>query len=381
VGDDIYWTRGSHSIRFGASVQRMQTNINPPFQVGGVWTFNSLALFLQGKAQQVTGPLPHQDDAYRAFREIDIWPYFQDDWKVSQKLTLNLGVRYEFGTNPVDARNVLYAITHPPAYGLSGLNAFEHVDHVFVSNPSLRNIDPRIGFAFDPFADHKTSIRGGFGIFHNLITPRSYASNYYIEPPFTPATQVGATFPYPFTGDVRFQPQVTVGFDYNVHTTPYIIQYNLNIQRELFRNTALTLGYIGSHSVHQFIQVDLNPYQNSIDADGVYHFVQPNSPQAAAFPVPNNPRLNPTLFAINAAQPIGNGEYNSLQATLIRRFSNNWQGQLSYTHSVCLDHSSGSFGLEGGSSLENPLNAHFDWGPCSFDVRDNLTINSVYAFP
>jgi outer membrane receptor protein involved in Fe transport len=375
-GDDVYWTHGAHNIRFGVSVERLQTNINPPFQIGGAWSFNSLALFLQGTAQTVTGPLLGHEDAYRAFREIDVWPYFQDDWKVSRKLTVNLGLRYEFATNPIDERNVLYAITNPSTTTASGINAFTHVPHVFASNPSWKNFDPRVGFAYDPFEDHKTSIRAGFGIFHNLITPRSYASSYYIEPPYIPATQTFPTFPYPFLGGgAPSTPQVTVGFDYNVHTTPYVIQYNMNLQHEFRGGFVTTVAYVGSHSVHQFVPVDQNHYQASIDTSGVYHFVQP---VAGSNP---NPRLNPTLGALSLAEPIGNTEYNSFQAGVSRRFTGSWQAQASYTHSVCLDYGSGSYGLEGGTALENPLNAKFDRGPCNFDVRNNFIANSVYALP
>jgi hypothetical protein len=168
---------------------------------------------------------------------------------------------------------------------------------------------------------------------------------------------------------------VTVGFDYNVHTTPYVIQYNMNVQHEFRGGLVATVAYVGSHSVHQFVPVDQNHYQSSIDANGVYHFVQPVQPTNP------NPRLNPTLGALNLAEPIGNTEYNSFQASMSRRFTGNWQAQASYTHSVCLDYGSGSYGLEGGTALENPLNAKFDRGPCNFDVRNNFILQSVYALP
>ena len=90
AGDDVYWTRGSHNIRFGADIQRVQSNVNAPGWLGGQFVFNSLASFLGASPFLFFGPLPEQTDGYRDFRETDLNAYFQDDWKARSNLTFNL---------------------------------------------------------------------------------------------------------------------------------------------------------------------------------------------------------------------------------------------------------------------------------------------------
>ena len=114
----------------------------------------------------------------RYFREIDVDPYVNDSWKVNSRLTLNLGVRYEYGTDP--SGWPLYTVPNTPF----GDGSFAHVNNVFRSSPNQKNIDPRVGLAWSPFGDQKTSIRAGYGIFHDPVAPRTYASAYYFDPPF-----------------------------------------------------------------------------------------------------------------------------------------------------------------------------------------------------
>jgi len=164
VADDVYWTTGTHSIKAGGSLERQETDINAPFQWGGVWTFGSLQAFLQNQPTSVVGALPGQDDAFRLFREWDVTAYVQDEWKPTGTLTLNLGLRYAPTTNASVAPGV--TLVDPPRSP-----AFTPVDTVFAKNASLKNVDPRLGIVYDPSVDHRTSIRGGFGLFHNVIAP------------------------------------------------------------------------------------------------------------------------------------------------------------------------------------------------------------------
>jgi hypothetical protein len=163
-GDDLYWTRGTHSIKIGASVTRFQTNSLLEIFGGGLWNFFSLASFLNGRAAiNLATPVGPQFYGVRDYRETDFNPYINDDWKVTSKLTLNLGVRYEFQSDPTEVHNNITLVPNPATD-----TGFVSVPHVTRNNMSLHNIDPRIGFAYDPFADHKTSIRGGFGLFQRF---------------------------------------------------------------------------------------------------------------------------------------------------------------------------------------------------------------------
>src|SRR2546422_51132 len=191
--DDVTWTRPNHTFRFGAAIERIQSNAVAPFRSSGVYVFNNLQQFLSGVPFRFVGVAPGNDDATRDFREAGVTPYFHDEWRVRPGLVLNLGLRYEFGTNPVGVRHPLDRLLDPP-----NDKGFTTVTHVFESSPNSSNWDPRAGFAWDPFNDHKTSIRGGFGIFHDRVAPRSYYQSLQTSPPLIQNTIVFPSFPNPF---------------------------------------------------------------------------------------------------------------------------------------------------------------------------------------
>jgi hypothetical protein len=368
-GEDVNWSHGLHTIRFDADGTRVQSNVNAPGWLGGQFTFNSLAAFLSGSPFLFFGPLPAQSDGYRDFREIDANGYIQDDWKALSNLTLNLGLRYEFVSNPVTSKHPLNTITN-----YLTATTFTPVPNVFLNNPSLHNFDPRFGLAFDPFRNHRTSIRGGFGIFHNPIAPRTYSSGYYFNPPYSFTVQVFPSFPFP--SFIAPLPSQSNAVNYDTPSTPYQMQWNVNIQRQLFEATIFTLGYVGSRGVHLFYQRDQNPPIPTIGPDGnqVFGILTP-------FGISSNPRQNPAMGPYNGAEPEANSVYHSLQANLNRRFSRNVQGQISYTWSHCIDDSSNTYGLEGGFPAMNPYNVSRDRGNCLFDRRHALVVSSLVALP
>ncbi len=373
-GDDVSWTRGAHSIRFGFSATRFQANTFFPQRSMGIWTFQSLPLFLSGTAITLTGgPLRAGMYANRDFRDLELTPYFQDDWKVTSKLTVNLGLRWEFMTNPTDAHGVLHAV--PDVATATG---FSSVSTVFASNPSWKNWDPRIGFAYDPFSNHKTSIRGGFGIFHDQITPSVYAAYFWGAPPWGSAQQSNPTYPIPFSAITPTLPTETSGFNYNTNTTPYMIQYNLNIQREISSGTVFSIGYVGSHGVHLISEIEQNPPIATIDPNGVYHFGS-----VVAGKIVGNPRINPNLSIFTNLGPISSSRYNSLQVSLNRRLTHNTQVQVSYTYSKCIDNGAtlGSLNSNSPGTVENPYDQSVDRGVCSFDIPQTLRANGLVALP
>jgi hypothetical protein len=418
VGDDVAWTHGSHTITFGADVLRVQSNVNAPFEYGGSYPFASLQSFLQGVPGGSTGyavqDSPFTDSPRRYFREIDINPYVNDSWKVNNQLTLNLGVRYEYGSNP--SGWPLYTVLNAPfGNGSASPNgSFAPVSHVFQTSPNRKNIDPRIGLAWAPFGDQKTSIRAGFGIFHNPVAPRTYASAYYFDPPYNyhqfPAGTM--TFPNAFLqlesiGGTAVPPnQVPTlcaldnvannsiactslgdGVPYTTNTAPYQEQWNLNIQRNLGRGTILTVGYVGSRGVHLFTQRNMNPSIPSTAVSLGCTASQSNCPSASpvysqpvamaagtpCYPTRANlsgcyfgtytpfggvfgtvlpvlPRVNDNYGPMNENITGGRSSYNSLQVSVVRQAGSGVTMQLSYTYSHCLDDGSGSYGLEQGAT-------------------------------
>jgi hypothetical protein len=371
LNDEVFWTKGAHSIRFGGTVNRIQSNFEQQGWWGGFYTFSSLTNFLGGSPSLFQGPEPGQTDSYRDFREIEIDSYVNDEWKATPKLTVNMGIRYEFVTNPTTNLQPLNAITSPP------FGTFQKVTNVFGSNPSLRNFDPRIGLAYDPFGDHKTSIRVGAGIFYEPIHARTYASGYYFNPPYALAFVPNPAFPNPFPGALP-PPAGLVAVDYDIHNSPHMYQWNINIQRELFAATTLTVGYVGSRGLDLYAARDVNPVVPTV-VNGVDVFGVPRGNGASG--LISNARENPAGAALSSEAPVGDSSYNSLQVGLNHRFSHGLQSQLSYTWSKCMDDASGTSGLEGGAAWSNPFNGSFDRGRCLFDRPQVFKLSSVYALP
>jgi hypothetical protein len=395
AADDLVWTRGAHSLKFGAAFDRFHQNDTSGFRGPGAYNFNGLLQFLQGNVSVFTGNAIGQFNDSRLFRELWITPYLQDDWKATRKLTLNLGLRYTWGANPSEATNNLYQIVDPPR-----TSTFINVPHVWESNPNTKNFDPRIGLAYDVFGDHKTSLRAGFGVFHEIIKATVYQAGYVLNPPYTTLAAVpipGVCTPAygPVTpggnGAANLacpqQVSITQGYWYKSKNTPYMTQYNLSIQREVGGNV-VTLGYVGSQGRHLWAQHDLNAPLPYTPAAGV-----PAGSQCGALACFTGGRIvtntRPNLQGVSFLvyfQPVGTSNYNSLQASFNHRFSRNFQTQVSYTWSKSLDQVSNSVGLEAGqgqsgTGASNPYSRAYDYGRSTFDRTHNFTANAVYVIP
>jgi hypothetical protein len=381
VADDVFWTHGNHTFEIGVEFRRLQSPLENGFFSDQGWSFPSYASFIEGQEVSPTAPaitllgaLPGKDNSYRSFRESDLFPYIEDTWKVSRTVTLNLGLRWDFISNPTEIHNELCAFIDPSNPSTTGCTP---VSHAFPTNPSLKNVDPRIGVAWDPFKDHKTSIRAGAGVFHDPIQVRNYHPAYIFAGPFQTGVSicvfgVPCSYPTPFLGITV--PIVTIGeaLEYDPRVSPFVLQYNFGVQHEIFKNTVLSVSYVGSRGYYLMVQNDLNPEIPTI-VDG-----QPTFPAGS-------PRENPNLGGIAFNKPDGPSWYNSLQVYLTHNFGKNLQLQASYTYSKCIDYGSIAFGLEAGNSGQqaqsDPYDLARDKGVCDFDVRHNLVANSIYTLP
>ncbi len=372
--DHLLWIKGSHTLKIGMHVRRHQINAYSYTYWNGNYTFPGLTALLTATPSLFTGAMDGQAYGNRDFRDISLKPYFEDDWKVTRRLTLNLGVRYEFQTNPVEAHNVLHNLANPP-YGA----AYSLVPNAFRTNPNIYNIDPRFGFAYDVFGDHKTSVRGGFGMFHDPAQTYVFFSGYVGTPPFNSLNQNNPSFPIPFQGAGVSAPlpSLTFGTDYNIHKTPYQMQYNLNIQREIFSGSVLTVGYVGSRGVDLLSFRDYNPPVPVVLPNGKLQFGNPTTGISYA-------RINPLFGTQVLTNPGSSSHYNSLQSSWNNRFGSNFLTNLSYVYSHCTDGAytyGGLGGNNGTSAWTNPYDGSIERGNCGFDIRHNLTLNVVYTLP
>ncbi len=399
--DDVTWTRGSHNVRFGASVSRLQSNTYMPFFDGAEFQFLGLSgppgvpsypSLLNGVPTVLLyvplGSYPNRD-----FRQTEFTPYIQDDWKVSSRLTVNLGVRWEFVTNPTDQHNDLYYVTN---VATAVAPYYTNLPSGMAKNPSYKNWDPRIGLAFDPFSDHKTSIRAGFGMFHDPIGVANIAPGFWASPPWNITVlpgALGATFPnIPAPGGLNVgKPSSTPGWDYYACCTPYVVQYNLNIQREIAAGTVLTAGYVGSRGVHLLTSLQANPVTVCLTpgcsnpsvangyATGGYGYYGTGTPGS----IVSNPDLNTGLGGFPNLTPQAWSDYNALMVTLNKRFSSNFQGLASYIYSKCEDDGAylGSFNSSGTGAFTNPYNLNSDKALCSHDIRQSFKVNGLWALP
>ncbi|HVB85093.1 MAG TPA: TonB-dependent receptor [Candidatus Dormibacteraeota bacterium] len=381
-GDDYFWTHGAHSLKVGLSVTRIQDNIAVGRE-GGIFIFASLPAFLSATPVQFQGEVnPHPGfTRTRYSRATEIFPYVQDDWKIRSNLTLNLGLRYDYETNPICVAEPCNAILDP-----STSTGFTQVHTVVANNPDTRNFDPRIGLAWDPFSDHKTSVRAGFGIFHEPLAARTYLNAYSQNPPSQTVVLAGppavGLFPQPASctpqpGCLNPPFGTIYQIDYRSHVAPYEMQYNLTVERDIGHNTVASLGYVGAQGVHLYSQRNLNS-PTLVDASG--NPVPSNCTSPSCFfkgPVPN-----PNFLGLDSTAPTSHSTYNGLVASLSRQISRNFQGQVSYTYSRCIDDGSASSGLEQASvEALDAYNQRFDRAACIFNVTHSLRVNGLYNLP
>src|SRR5215470_11397984 len=364
--DTHFLTSGSHALKFGAQGQRIQFNQNTVSQRGGVLNFANLETFLQGKAISADVALPGLVDPVRGYRQSLFGFFIQDDYKFRSNLTFNLGLRYEFATVPTEVNGKISNLRDVSDSGVT-------VGDPWHNNPSLKNFAPRIGVAWDPFGDGKTAVRAGFGIFYDEILPKYYFFSGSLNPPFTTRTSINnPSFPIITQGfdpnaPIRAQLQ-TVNFDLQ---TPYVMQFNLGLQRSLPGNVDVTVAYAGSRGNHLLRLGDAN-----LAPESIVNGVKTYNPAAG--------RRNPNFAGVWQRVTDAQSFYNSAQLSAIKRYSAGLRAQVSYTFSRSIDDSSGINSQDFGNVVQYGLDWYdrtIDRGLSAFHIKHNLTFNWTYDLP
>jgi hypothetical protein len=366
--DHVYWSRGRNQLEAGVWIQRIQSNDDLAQYQYGQASFATLQSFLQGTVKTFTVvPSPNE----LGWRMLASAAFVEDTIKVTPQLELRAGFRSEStnGWNEAQGRAANYAIvdgvlqTQPVVRG-SALS----------KNQALFLPEPRVGFAWDVWGNGKTAVRGGVGLYHGLLDTLDYRLDQ--TAPFNtaetlsnvPVAKLHITPGTPPPAGTKVSPS-------NVQpdiATPAVLTWSLRIEQQIAPHTALTVGYVGSHSYHQILSEDMNePIPANLSYGTVYY-------------PPNSPFANPALANTTSWVSQGVGAYNSLVVDVRRSFAGGLQFRGNYTYSKNLDDGSAWNTSVSGNTpafVMFPLNPKLDWGPAASDVRHSASLNGSYELP
>jgi hypothetical protein len=399
--DDAFWTKGTHSLRFGGAFERLFLNVVADTDPNGIWHFNDFASFLAANSTKFQGGIASTLSP-RNLRQNIFGAYLQDDWRWKPNLTLNLGLRYEFSSvtketsgKTANLRNITDTL---PICGTMVANECAGTG-AFFSNPTLKNFEPRIGLAWDPFRNGKTAVRGGAGFFDVLPLPYQFILMTTQSAPFfsytsvnSPNTACGCTAFY--SGFSQTNPPYT--FPANTLRSTYVdshqkrnyvVQWNLNIQQELTPSIAGMIAYVGSRGIHQPFKVDeadlvippLTQYGYlwpQVDASGNLT----SGPNAGSAPNP----INPNFGSVRGIFYEGHSYYNALELQLAKRLTRGLQVQGTYTWAKSMDTSSASVaGDTFGNSISSLhwFDLRLSRGLSDFNVGKQFVLNATWDLP
>jgi outer membrane receptor protein involved in Fe transport len=354
LSDTVSYLRGNHSFKIGGEARRFYNN-NFTLDTGQ-FTFPNVNLFLTGNSNGFSITL---GDRSSAIIQNAYGAYVQDNWKVNKNVTLELGLRYDWNVTPTE-RYDRFVVFDPLTRQLVRVGS--GVDKVYKENN--KNFQPRLGIAWDPFGDGKTSVRAAYSLLAdqpvtNVVTPLT--SN---PPLATPLTITGAvTFQNAvlLAGAAGLAPNnVDANFD-----NAYVQQWNLNIQREVGRDFGVTIGYFGTKGTHLRISRNINQPIN-----GVRPF--PTVSTASAI------RPGATLNNIVQIEGTANSSYNALWLTATKRLSRGLQFNASYTFSKSIDYNSLN---SQGVIVQDSYNLRDSRGLSDYDARHRFVISGLYELP
>lgn len=366
--DDVTYTCGRQNLRFGLAVERMRDNMFATANPNGVFTFNSLEDFLTNRPYSFAVSIPGTPSP-RDLRQTLFAIYAQDNIRITPRLTLNLGLRYETVSVPTETRDKLSTLRT-----LS--DTTPHLGNSYFANPTHNNWEPRVGVAYDVMGTGRYLLKAGSGIFDVLPLPYEFELISQNVAPFllnsTPTNLPSGSFPGP-----AVQLALTAASLHYVYIEPapkrnYVAQWNLSLEVQPTHSTSLVVGYVGSRGIHQPFRAD--------DAN----IVLPTR-TASGYTWPalgSGTRINPTAGRIDYLAWRGDSNYHALQAQL-RATLHGLTLQSSYTWSKSLDTGSGTIAGDQFSNSTPNLpwyDLSLNYGPSDFNVGQTVSVHLTYSF-
>ncbi len=372
--DNFSLKHARHDLKFGYEFRR--TTVSQFFDAGyrGRLDFGSLADFLAG---DLGGGRAARGNSNRNTFQNSHAGYLQDSLRWNSRLTLNLGLRWDYFGVIGEKNNLLS--NFDPTRGL-----------VLVGSPELprlyprdfNNFSPRVGFAWDLGGKGKTVVRGGWGLFYDAFSQDFFAgqlpfNTFNPGPAFNPVGSSPILFSFSTVGTIQAGVPIFTDFlDSDVFAvssnlrTPYVQNYNLNVQQELFRNGVLEVGYVGSHGTKLFRYRDIN---------------QPANPSvSSARPFDNGPFApsGGTFFYVNHLETSAGSGYNALQTSFTIRNWRSWSSAIHYTWSHSIDNASdGQDYVANATQPDNSYRADLERGNSNFDSRHRFVATASYRIP
>ena len=385
VYDDLSLQKGKHAIKAGVEFIRYRYNTQVAADANGEYAFDSLTDFFKndelsafyadvyysgGRAMPSGTGFPG-----RGFRQNLAGAYLQDNYRWLPNVTVTLGLRYEMASVPGEVNGLVSNLRD--IYG-TNLNA----GHALFQNPTDRDFEPRVGLAWSPAADEKTSIRAGFGIFDVLPLIYEIAMLEAYSGPFSSLVTLinppAGSFPYGgyqtiLSLNASGAPVREPSIQYDPPRN-YVMQWNASVEHELAPNLMLLAAYAGSRGVHMFTMA------NDVD------IVMPTyTPQGYLWPSPagSGTRLNPTVGSIRQLTWGDSSNYNSLETRLRRKFAHGFQLQGAFTWQKSIDgYSSSVFPTQFRNSTSTLfINRHLNRGLSDFDVGREAVIHGLWQLP